>query len=92
MARKLGVRSVFLQPINEVGRAKENGLKRVEEEKVFKKFVQIYKKYDDLDQYIPGSLDVQHFTSIKMFGKVFVLWIRGFIFGSSARWNMLSLS
>ena len=31
---------------------KENGLKRVEEEKVFKKFVEIYKKYDDLDRYI----------------------------------------
>ena len=69
LARELGVRSVFLQPINEVGRAKENGLKRVEEEKVFKKFVEIYKKYDDLDRYIPGSLDVQHFTSIKMLEK-----------------------
>lgn len=69
LARRLGVHAVFLQPVNEVGRAKKNNLKRVDEATVFKKFVEIYKKYDDMGEMVPGSLDVQHFTSIKLLEK-----------------------
>ncbi len=37
--------------------------------KSLKSLSRYIKKYDDLDRYIPGSLDVQHFTSIKMLEK-----------------------
>lgn len=69
LAKKLGVRSVFLQPINEVGRAKKNQLLRVDEAMAFKKFVELYKKYPELEKYVPGSLDVQHLTSVKCLEK-----------------------
>lgn len=69
LGKKLGVSSIFLQPINDVGRAKKNGLERVNDADVFRKFVELYKNDPELKDMIPGSLDVQHLTSVKLLEK-----------------------
>jgi MoaA/NifB/PqqE/SkfB family radical SAM enzyme len=44
LAKELKAIAVFLQPINSVGRAKENGMKRVRDALALKKIVEIYEK------------------------------------------------
>jgi radical SAM protein with 4Fe4S-binding SPASM domain len=69
LAKELGVMAVFLQPINDVGRAKTNDMKRVNDAEVFKKLVELYEDDPELIKYIPGTLECKYVTNIKLLNK-----------------------
>lgn len=66
LAKELGVKAIFLQPIICVGRAKNNNLKRVNDALVFKKVVAIYENDPQLIEYIPGTLEAIYVANIKL--------------------------
>lgn len=69
LAKELGAISVFLQPVNSVGRAKKNNIKRVNDAKVFRKIVELYKKDPELEKYVPGTLEMKYLASIHLLEK-----------------------
>lgn len=69
LAKKLGIKAVFLQPVINVGRAKENGLERVNNAIVFKKVVEMYENDPSLIDLIPGTLEAMFMANIKLLNR-----------------------
>lgn len=66
LAKRYHVKAVFLQPINCVGRAKENKLQRINDADVFKKVIDIYNKDPDLKKITPGTLESRYVSNIRL--------------------------
>ena len=54
IAKRVKAVAVFLQPINNVGRARENGMKRVRDVLVLNRLVEIYEKNPEILKFVPG--------------------------------------
>ncbi len=70
LAKELGIKAVFLQPVICIGRAKENKLERVNDAVVFKKVVEMYEDDPDLINYIPGTLEAMYISNIKLLNRM----------------------
>lgn len=69
LAKDLKAKAVFLQPINNVGRAKYNKMIRVDDSKVFLKVLDIYRKDYDLIHMVKGTLEAKYLSNIKVLDK-----------------------
>lgn len=66
LAKKFQAKAVFLQPINCVGRAKENKLNRVNDAIVFNKVLDIYNRDPELRKITPGTLESRYVSNIRL--------------------------
>ncbi len=69
LAKQLNAIAVFLQPINNVGRARTNGLKRVRDVIVLRKLIEIYESDPEILKLVPGSLEAKYISSICLLSK-----------------------
>lgn len=69
LAKKLNAIAVFLQPINNVGRARQNKLHRVRDVYVLNKLIELYEKNPDILKFVPGSLEAKYISSICLLSK-----------------------
>lgn len=69
IAKRVKAVAVFLQPINNVGRARENGMKRVRDVLVLNRLVEIYEKNPEILKFVPGSLEAKYISSICLLSK-----------------------
>ena len=69
LAKDLHAVAVFLQPINNVGRARKNDLKRVRDVQVLHKLIEIYERNPEILKFVPGSLEAKYISSICLLSK-----------------------
>lgn len=68
-AKKINAIAVFLQPINNIGRARANGLERVRDILALNKLIEIYERDPEILRLVPGSLEAKYISSICLLSK-----------------------
>nr|WP_296010077.1 radical SAM protein [uncultured Blautia sp.] len=69
IAKRVKAVAVFLQPVNNVGRARKNGMRRVRDVLVLNRLVEIYEKNPEILKFVPGSLEAKYISSICLLSK-----------------------